>query len=144
GPFTATLAPSPDGRKLFSASWGDADITVWDPATATGEAKLTGHKGNIVRLELTPDGNALVSVGSDGTIRVWDANKLSEIRVLHSDKTAASPALAFSPDSKRVLACCNNKLHLWDLRSGDEIATKQGNHLFAAKFAPDGSHIVGA
>src|SRR5262249_40646001 len=28
GPFTATLAPSPDGRKLFSASWGDADITV--------------------------------------------------------------------------------------------------------------------
>src|SRR5262249_20811365 len=108
GNVRATLAPTPDGKKFFSATMEDPTITLWDVASAKPEGQLLGHKGMIWRLALSPDGNSLVSSGMDGTIRLWDAKKLSEIRVLLEERKLTHATLAISPDSGEVFAACTN------------------------------------
>ena len=40
---------------------------------------LIGHVGRINELTFSPDGGTLFSGGSDGTILVWDWEKISQI-----------------------------------------------------------------
>ncbi|MBI3410133.1 MAG: hypothetical protein HY040_17460 [Planctomycetes bacterium] len=145
GNLLATLAPTPDGKKFYSATMDDPTITLWDAASAKAEGQLVGHKGAIWKIALSPDGNSLVSSGMDGTIRLWDAKKLSEIRVLVEEKKFTQAALAISPDGAEVFASCTNgKAYLWDLKTGEQLLTTPFQYQPAATYAPDGSHIVTA
>ncbi|OQR84748.1 hypothetical protein ACHHYP_13009 [Achlya hypogyna] len=62
---------------LFSGGW-DHTIKVWDltavaraPTAAIGA--LMGHKGRLSSLQVTEDGQLLVSTAADGTTKLWQA-----------------------------------------------------------------------
>ncbi|MFL0157110.1 TIR domain-containing protein [Mycobacteroides chelonae] len=64
-------AYSPDGKRI-AASIGN-DVHVWD--AETGSLVGTPMKGQAQgHLTFTPNGSQIVSVGSDGTIRIWRAD----------------------------------------------------------------------
>jgi cytochrome c len=71
GPIVA-LSVSPDGKRIASASWdGTARVTN----LAGGEPRvLSGHQGQVNGVAWLPDGR-IATVGYDGTLRLWNANR---------------------------------------------------------------------
>jgi WD40 repeat protein len=59
---------------------------------------LNGHAGALVGVALTPDGRRAVTLGTDGTVRVWDARTGACLKQI--DRLAH--LLAVSPDGTRV------------------------------------------
>jgi cytochrome c len=64
-----SLAVSPDGATLASASW-DRTIRLW-PLADGAPRVLAGHQQNVNGVAFTPDGKALVSAAYDLTLRIW-------------------------------------------------------------------------
>ncbi|KAI8992562.1 WD40-repeat-containing domain protein [Pilobolus umbonatus] len=62
-------------RYLFSGSQS-SKIHVWDLQTFTLVTILEGHKGTVLGLKLSGDGQYLFSCSGDGTVRVWNTETL--------------------------------------------------------------------
>jgi WD40 repeat protein len=72
-----TLAYSPDGKRLASAS-NDQTVKVWDTATGQETLALKGHSGFVTSVMFSPDGQQLASASEDQTVRVWDARPVDD------------------------------------------------------------------
>jgi len=70
GPSSA-VSFSPDGQLL--ASGVGADILLWDMASQSIAATLSGQTGSITSLAFSPDGTTLASTSDDGQLRLWRA-----------------------------------------------------------------------
>lgn len=64
-----SLAASPDGATLASASW-DHSIRLW-PLAGGASHILEGHQQGVNGVAFTRDGRELVSAGYDATVRIW-------------------------------------------------------------------------
>jgi cytochrome c len=64
-----SLAVSPDGTTLASASW-DRTARLWLLSGGVPRV-LEGHQQNVNGVAFLPDGKALVSAGYDATLRIW-------------------------------------------------------------------------
>lgn len=131
-PYVATLAFSPNGRRLacgISAAPGRAEtgeLRVWD--VASGERVLTrklahGHVGG---LAYSPDGTSLAiavgDVGEAGMIEVLNADSGRERLALAGHRYMIW-MLAFSPDGTRLASLASYptraaEVKLWDLAGG--------------------------
>lgn len=71
------LAITPNSRFLISA--GDVKIKFWDLATGKKLNTIIAHDKPIRSIALSRDGSTLVSGSSDGIVKVWQVNEISEI-----------------------------------------------------------------
>jgi WD40 repeat protein len=69
------LAMSSDRRLIALACCDHGDIEIWDTASATRRAVLSGHEGAITDLGFSRDGRYLASASDDTTVLVWDLNR---------------------------------------------------------------------
>jgi|GEM_PF-1174084 len=98
-----TVAISPDGSLLASASWVHGtphDVLVWEVATGAPRFSLPVQEEQVASLAFSPDGALLAAGDLDGIITCWDTRSGECIRRLES--TDRADGLAFSPDRRRL------------------------------------------
>ena len=100
-----SLAVSPDGARLASASW-DHTVRIWSLSDGAQQV-LEGHSQNVNGVAFTPDGRSLVSAGYDRELRIWPL-----VGGTPSVVTLASPlnAVAVAPDGEIVTGGADGKL----------------------------------
>ena len=72
--FSPILTFSPDGTVLVES--GNTFIMLWDVETGNQLAFLNGHTEDITTLVFSHDGKILASGSQDGTVLLWDWNKI--------------------------------------------------------------------
>ena len=101
-----------------------------------------GHPGKVGDIDFGPDGRSIVSVGYDGSIRIWDPTTGETRQVFRSPRTVWS--LAFDPRGRWVATAVRGGVFLWDAVTGDLVRTLQPpGTLFGVEFVSDGTRIVG-
>ncbi len=72
-----SLAFSADGTTLAAGSWGGA--TLWDVETREQIVYLEGHTRSVHSAEFSADGDVLATGASDGTLLLWDLQRLHSL-----------------------------------------------------------------
>jgi len=76
------------------------NIIILDPVSSKKLAQVKGHTARIQDIAYSPDNTQLATSSYDGTIRIWNATKLSETPVVITEHESWALAIAFSPDGK--------------------------------------------
>jgi WD40 repeat protein len=121
GPHPVTsLAFSPDGQLLVSASMSARSLSLWETASGGRVRRLTAHAAGVFGVAFSSDGAWLASGGSDHTVRLWTlASGDSQILDGH---TGTVRSVAFSPDGAWLASGgSDGTVRLWSLPTGGEV-----------------------
>jgi WD40 repeat protein len=161
-----TVEFSPDGKNVLTAS-KDNTARLWEAASGRELTVFSGHNeivkkgeekvciycpeatvdisvGGVDRASFGPYGKRILTIGVDGTARVWDAGSGEAIAVLKSESSHVRRA-SFSPNGKHILTeFADGTVRLWDAKSATATAILkiEGAALTNAAFTSDGRLIV--
>jgi cytochrome c len=135
-----SLAVSPDGATLASASW-DHTVRVWSLADGAQQV-LEGHAQNVNGVAFTPDGRSLVSVGYDRELRIWPLTGGNPNVIILA---APLNAVAVAPDGEIVTSAADGKLRFLT-SEGQESGEVQAGHtpIVALAISPGGTSVAAA
>ena len=105
---------------------------------------LEGHTQRIHCLAKDPLNRRLCSGSTDGTLRIWDVERLSEILVLEGHQGWVWDA-AWSPDGTRILSGGNlGQAFVWDATTGSRLLELEGHVdlVNAVGWSPDGKLVA--
>jgi tetratricopeptide (TPR) repeat protein len=92
---------------------GPANIALWDIETGRLVRKLEGSVGTITGLAFSPDGERLLSCGTDFAARVWDTASGRELLTLSNHGDVVLKA-AWSQDGERIAtASLDGAVRVW-------------------------------
>ena len=134
---------SPDGRHLLTASGGV--LSLWETATGGQLASAATSNGELWAPSLvfySRDGQQIVSVHGDSTVRTWDTMLAGETS---SFKLPPGRVLHYDPAARRALIVQrDHSVELWDNPSGARLATYRGHTATVtdAAISPDGRRVV--
>lgn len=113
---------------------------------------LRGHVSDVVAAAFpTPDGRGPVVTCADSSLRLFDAGRDAEARVLTSGlkgPTGEPPAvrgLAFGPDGRTVAADAGRPTHRWDAATGRPVEgwpRQEDFQVNSLAFSPDGATVA--
>ncbi|GHO96355.1 hypothetical protein KSF_064030 [Reticulibacter mediterranei] len=139
------IAVNADGKQL-AAGTTDGEIRLWDLASATPIATLSGHTDWVRSVAFHPDAtrHLLVSGGEDQTVRLWDLRTQTCLKVLQGHESRIY-SVAFSPDGKIIASgSYDTTIRLWDVETGDCLKVLRGHksRIYSVAFSPDGKIIA--
>ena len=111
-------------------------------AAICGGPQRPRRQGNVPRLFARRE--ALVTGGTDKTIKFWNRDSGERFATLHSHDGGVY-AVAFSADGKLLASGDNDKMvRVWDAETGKELAALKGTTagVRALAFAPDGKTLA--
>src|SRR5262245_15682869 len=152
-----------DGKQSATAS-ADGSLRVWDVTAArahqkemeakNGDAKppipkpvrtVTAHpEARVTCLAVRPDAKQLASGGSDGAVRIWDA-ELKQLATLKDAHPGGVHTVAFTPDGQTLAtAGADKSARLW--KAGEKpVELHKLDHteaVNAVAFSPDGKQLA--
>lgn len=135
-----SLALSPDGTKLASASW-DHTVRIWS-LTDRSQQVLEGHSQNVNGVAFAPNGQSLISVGYDGEARIWPLpGGTPDVVVLPAPLNAVSAA----PDGEIVAGGADGQVRFLTSRGKLSSEVRAGPApVIALALSPDGRLIAAA
>ena len=93
----------------------------------------------------SPNGEMAAAADSSGTVRIWSVSTLEELKTLKGFRLG-SHSVAFSPDSRRLVAGSNRReaVKLWDVATWQEVLTLsgEGSRFGGLTYSPDGRYLL--
>lgn len=104
---------------------------------------LTGHSGRVTAVAVTPNGEQVISAGSNGTLKIWNLVTGQELHTVTGHRGSVT-AVAVTPNSQQVISAgYDGTLKVWNLATGEVITTFTGDSsILCCAVAPDGLTIV--
>ena len=156
------VAFSPDGKKVAGLlDFMNSSVYLYD--VETGERVLgftiyklpplgaqwptflpTEHTRSVRNLMFSPDGKSIITNGYDDTIRFWDSQTGTHLRVLRGHTDSVNDVV-LSPDGTMLASfSSDDTIRLWDVESGMTIRTLTGHTsgVYSAAFSPDGTTLA--
>ncbi|MBN1139999.1 MAG: caspase family protein [Anaerolineae bacterium] len=143
---------SPDGRTVVMAG-EDKVISIWQLDRAGGPLLLKGHDDRVFSLDISDDGDLLVSGSWDGTTRLWDTSSGDQIASIQYPAPIWSVALSPSDSQLLASACADGTIRLWNIAQNTEqgvLGEKEYarrapyvSGMLSVAFSPDGKLLAG-
>lgn len=148
GPASWVSGHYDPNRKIHEGPPG-GEARVWDVETGQPITPTFRQEAAILQATFSPDGQRILTAGSDRTARFWDAATGAAL-----EPVIRTPGILrraeFSPDGTRILTTAlftdhgENPVGLYDARTGlpttPALGTPGGNT--SSRFSPDGDRIV--
>jgi WD40 repeat protein len=133
------FALSPDGSTLVS-SGEDGLIKFWD---LTGKQLQTRPSRYAWDFQFTLDGRKLVICDEVQGVSILDAASFTELPGLRGEQQRVT-RLAINRDEILATAAVDDRIVLWDMRTGDRLTTLVGHEgdIMDLAFSPDGASLV--
>jgi WD40 repeat protein len=134
---SAALAWSADGRTLLALHPNDGGCLLWNAADGKLLRKVAiPCQGPAA---FSPDAKWLAGATADSHFALWDVETGKEVRKLDEYKLAALPALAWSPDGKRLALTAADGVRVWQATTGERIVhAKDLPQCHSICWSPDG------
>lgn len=130
------------GSLAVSTSYdGVATIVQADTGVSVGDLVPPEGGLDLLAARFLPDGQRIVSVGRDKTIRVWDTSRRVQKLRLPGKALVCLPAPSFSPDGSLAVTVEGDQATIWSTADGSAVSTLAGRWLCAA-FSPDGRRLL--
>ncbi len=148
GPLVGVAFSAADGGETLVAG-APEQIAIWDvasrqpigkPLTATVETVTPVAPSSVA---FSPDGQTLVSGGSDGALVIWDTESHEPRESLQGEPSAIN-SVAVSPDGTVWAAAQDVVVRLWNTSSGQSITLtgQLGITVVSVAFSPDGEILA--
>ena len=133
----SSVAVSRSGALLATAGLGDT-VSVWKLPSGSHLETLSGHKTAVSSLRFIDEDRQLVSLGYEGTIRLWGQDGWEEQVIAVGEQ--GPRRLVLSADEEKAALSLEGRIQLWKTGSWErsaelEIETKAVGGL---AFSPDG------
>ncbi|MBP7961458.1 MAG: WD40 repeat domain-containing protein [Caldilineaceae bacterium] len=143
------VAVVPGDAIRLAAGGSDNTITLWNTTSLTStvpSARLRGHTGQILGIDVDPSSSRLASASADGTAKVWD---LATEDVIFTLENHFGPVrdVEFSPDGRFLAtASLDGYMRLWDAENGNLVfesaAGHQGEAVNGLAYSPNGQLLA--
>jgi WD40 repeat protein len=128
---------------LLASGSEDQCIRLWSIDSKSCHRILSGHKGRILSLAYSPNGQFLFSGGNDRTAKLWDVRTGQCLETFYVNCTWIW-SVAYSPDDRTFATGADDgTLKLWNI-SGQCLRTLQKNKysVYSVSFSPDGKTLA--
>ena len=153
-PAAATCVAVTRDDKTYAVGTDKGEIHLFTSADGKPAGRLTGHSGAVTAVAFSPNGQLLVSIGVDNTLRYWDVAK-AESRASVDVSKAAVTGLVVASNGTVHTASANGELRTWPSQpptnDKDELAADEKRKAddpatigAALAITPNGSHLLTA
>lgn len=127
--FGVSIVVSHPDQSLFATMHGTGHVRLWQHPGG-GLLQQThewqAHSRESFAMLFSPDGRWLCSGGSDGEIKVWDAQTGKYQRSLLGHKNIIR-SLAFSPDGSILVSGSDQRIKIWNFETGGTLRSFFGH-----------------
>jgi WD40 repeat protein/predicted Ser/Thr protein kinase len=141
-PMLRNAVLGPGGKFLAVSTEGEKDVHLLDLVSGT-DTRLAGHEDFVSGLAFSANGKLLATGSMDGTLRLWDIARASEIATLSGHMEEVTD-VCFSPDGL-TLASMEKGLttKLWHVATHRELMSLPTPLACGyLRFSPDGHTLV--
>ncbi|GAB6020699.1 WD repeat-containing protein 13 [Chamberlinius hualienensis] len=110
---------------------GTLSICSLDPPSVV--CQLIGHTAEISDFEWSASNDHIVSCSHDGTIRLWDTQTSSCLRVVHDDFKGQFLCCSFQPMNNNMIVASNNKGSVQVVNISTGIYIRNGSYKISGK-----------
>ncbi|MDX1377350.1 MAG: TIR domain-containing protein [Anaerolineales bacterium] len=133
---------NPQNNQQLVTGDDTGQLQFWELGNTEPVWSVTAHDGFVYSAEFSPDGEFVLTSGSDGAVLLWDADTGELLREFFVEGTAQDAQ--FSPDGGRIVTADEANIgQVWNTDTGELIMNLEGHtdYVLTVAYSHDGRYI---